>query len=304
MCTASWHISPHTAPTCSPAPLQRSAALNGVLRPSGAQPLDAAAFDQPAPSLPFTQNCATVLAPTCGRRPTLPRPAICTRLWPDLPSAPVLHSTCNPAACDFLQGGRGSSRSKAALSPMQPTHAAFSYRRGLLGISGGLMCPGPTRKSHHQGGGNLTILAHAHNARAVGRCMELYVFLKGWSGEDTGPPKLGSSLGSAGFRKPILGNSARTSRTRGQTQHHVSQIRALCRNKHKQSMGGPIGASWRGHVAHIRHTRTDLAGLSPAVRHEFTSNKAADARCPYTSWQRVERGVGWFEGVSMVRFPV
>ena len=45
---------------------------------------------------------------------------------------------------------------------------------------------------------------------------------------------------------------------------------------------------------HIRHVRTDSAGLSSAGAHEFTFSKAGDARCPYVIWQRVERA-GWVE---------
>ena len=51
-------------------------------------------------------------------------------------------------------------------------------------------------------------------------------------------------------------------------------------------------------LPHIRHMRTDTAGLSSAGAHEFTSNEA-DAYCPTVTRQRVERGVGYIEGMSM-----
>ena len=73
-----------------------------------------------------------------------------------------------------------------------------------------------------------------------------------------------------------------------------------CRNKHKQSVGGLSCASGRGHVGN-QHMRTDTAGLSSAGAHEFTGNKASDAHCPFVTRQRVERGVGWVEGISMDR---
>ena len=48
--------------------------------------------------------------------------------------------------------------------------------------------------------------------------------------------------------------------------------------------------------------RTATAGLSSAGAHELTSNKAADAHCPIVTRQRVERGVGWVEGISIDSF--
>ena len=81
----------------------------------------------------------------------------------------------------------------------------------------------------------------------------------------------------------------------------------LSRNQHKQCVGRLSCASGRGHVGtcpHIRHMRTDTAGLSSAGAHEVAFNKSADAHCPFATWQRVGRGVGWVtwvEGISMDR---
>ena len=79
-----------------------------------------------------------------------------------------------------------------------------------------------------------------------------------------------------------------------------------CRTTHKQSVARLSCASGRGHVGtcpHIRHKCSDTAGLSSAGAHEFTPEKAADAHCPFVTRQRVERGVGWVEGISMDRIP-
>ena len=105
------------------------------------------------------------------------------------------------------------------------------------------------------------------------------------------------------LQEPILADFGKrlTSRTRGQTQHHEAHICTLCRNKHNKSVGGLICASWRGHVGtcpHMRHIRTDMAGLSSAGAYESMFNKAADARCPYIKWQRVQ-GIGLGRGVSV-----
>ena len=67
-------------------------------------------------------------------------------------------------------------------------------------------------------------------------------------------------------------------------------------------LGGSSGPpKLRGREPHVPtfDTRTDTAGLSSAGAHDFTSNKAADAQCPFVTWQKVERGVGLVEGVSM-----
>ena len=56
-----------------------------------------------------------------------------------------------------------------------------------------------------------------------------------------------SPVGSAGFRDPILAEFGKrpTNRSKGQTQHHVARV---CRNMHKQRVGGLSCESWRGHV--------------------------------------------------------
>ena len=66
--------------------------------------------------------------------------------------------------------------------------------------------------------------------------------------------------------------------------------------------GGPPGFG-SSTYPHVRHMCTDTAGLSSAGAHEFTFNKAADAHCPIVTRQRVERGVGWVEGISTDRIP-
>ena len=126
--------------------------------------------------------------------------------------------------------------------------------------------------------------------------MHVLLVFQGVSGEEFWAVKVG---GSAILAERPAG------KTRGQTQQHEAHMCTLCRSKHKQSVGGLSCASGRGRVGTCllnQHMRTDTAGLSSAGTHAFTSIKAAGAHCPTVTQQRVERGVGWVEGISILRW--
>lgn len=93
--------------------------------------------------------------------------------------------------------------------------------------------------------------------------------------------------GSSGFREPSLADFG-TRPTPPQAELRVKRsttrlICTPCRNKYKRSVGGPMCASWLGHVAtcpHNQHLRTDMTRLPSSGAHKFMLSKGADALCP------------------------
>ena len=126
-----------------------------------------------------------------------------------------------------------------------------------------------------------------------------------------GSPPWSMAPGCGSLSLRILGSATQAElgakRPNAAPQGSTVHVTPYCRNKHKQSGGGPISpicASWRGHIStcpHDRHLHTRTVGLSSAAAHSFMLT--ADARFPHITWQRIRRGVSWVEGISVDGIP-
>mgnify|MGYP001806623555 CR=1 FL=1 len=119
-----------------------------------------------------------------------------------------------------------------------------------------------------------------------------FEFCQGWSGEEVlgchSCVGRGPSEGPLGFGSPswrVMGSApqARLGATCSTTWITVC---TLCRDSTNKAVGVQTLVQTcvfcRGHLhcPHIRHVRTNIAGLSSPGAHAFTPNKAADAHCP------------------------